>query len=230
MYAPQGRFVSRDPIGYRGGLNLMNYVVSSPINQTDSSGQYHGLDGGLIECEHQHAVINPTNRTDSKGYCGCNYSPSRSDAQCCADALAQYNKQGVNPEAGFILCDGREVICVYTQNLGNSYPELTDPNAKNVFARCLREHERSHLLDPHLQWMQCDGGISLGAFPLGEEMEGSECTAYKSELICLDRQMDLDPKCDAKCRAQIAALMKKEKDGPLTQHCKAANRSPDIED
>jgi len=38
-YSPAtGRFLSRDPIGYKNGLNLYQYVLSSPILYTDSMG------------------------------------------------------------------------------------------------------------------------------------------------------------------------------------------------
>jgi RHS repeat-associated protein len=38
------RFVNRDPIGYRGGINLYEYVRDNPVRRTDPSGQ-DGNDG-----------------------------------------------------------------------------------------------------------------------------------------------------------------------------------------
>ena len=33
-----GRFLTRDPIGYAGGLNLYAYTVGNPVNRADPSG------------------------------------------------------------------------------------------------------------------------------------------------------------------------------------------------
>lgn len=38
-YSPRlGRFVSEDPIGFRGGINLYRYVVNNPLKWKDSNG------------------------------------------------------------------------------------------------------------------------------------------------------------------------------------------------
>ena len=34
----RGWFISRDPIGFRGGINLYAYVGNNPVNKTDPSG------------------------------------------------------------------------------------------------------------------------------------------------------------------------------------------------
>ena len=44
-YEPQvGRFASRDPIRYRGGLNLYAYVIADPTNRVDPSGMIDSSD------------------------------------------------------------------------------------------------------------------------------------------------------------------------------------------
>jgi RHS repeat-associated protein len=45
QYIPAwGRFMQPDPIGYSGGNNLYAYVYNDPINGTDASGLYAGVD------------------------------------------------------------------------------------------------------------------------------------------------------------------------------------------
>ena len=34
-----GRFISKDPIGFKGGINLYNYTDSNPVNRTEPTGE-----------------------------------------------------------------------------------------------------------------------------------------------------------------------------------------------
>ncbi len=54
FYAPDhGRFLNRDPIGFRGGANLFEYAASSPVQVTDAA----GLAPGDLWTGEQHAVF-----------------------------------------------------------------------------------------------------------------------------------------------------------------------------
>jgi RHS repeat-associated protein len=42
-YDPKvGRFVTKDPIGFKGGINVFAYVLNNPVNRTDPEGLYPG--------------------------------------------------------------------------------------------------------------------------------------------------------------------------------------------
>lgn len=48
FYNPSsGRFMTRDAIGYKGGVNVYNYVANNPINRSDSTG-YQGVIIGTL--------------------------------------------------------------------------------------------------------------------------------------------------------------------------------------
>jgi RHS repeat-associated protein len=65
-YNPQtGRYITPDPIGLEGGINLFSYVANSPVNRTDPLGLWF---------EGMNVANNPANKVDRNG--------SQSSTQC----------------------------------------------------------------------------------------------------------------------------------------------------
>lgn len=70
--AESGRWLSADPIGEAGGLNLYGYVLGNPINAWDPL----GLDICLKTYDGSHAAVNITDPTSKSGYSEYHYAPA----------------------------------------------------------------------------------------------------------------------------------------------------------
>lgn len=89
-YSPtMGRWINRDPIGERGGVNLYIMVDNSPINKTDLLG---------LECCGKHNL--------KAGEGCCNDVVYNLKKQCCIDGKAIYDKEpidtGVSINQGYV--------------------------------------------------------------------------------------------------------------------------------
>jgi len=82
VYQPStGRWVSIDPIGERGGLNLYGFVGNNPASRVDPLGlSYYG--GGGADFKEKLACV-----------CACGISKCKKAAQLASDALAEAQKR-----------------------------------------------------------------------------------------------------------------------------------------
>jgi RHS repeat-associated protein len=84
-----GRWVTRDPIGYVGGVNLYGYVSGNPVNRGDPS----GLSKSFSDCWHA-CMVKEMGPSFSKlsvycvGVAMCCAVPSPATGYCCTAALA----------------------------------------------------------------------------------------------------------------------------------------------
>lgn len=117
-YDPQqGRFMSEDPIGFAGGINLYVYVKNSPTNLTDPSGQGWVENLGYGEC--CGASRDCSNRCNLEGLDDQQKACAKHD-KCLKDSGHQYYeidneavakchqdlcKESTDPLLRFIFCD-----------------------------------------------------------------------------------------------------------------------------
>ena len=82
FYDPKiGRYITQDPIGYSGGMNLYNYVNSDPINNADPTGEILPAIGAVASrvvmayascvafCKAEHMIFNAINGCETDDNC-----------------------------------------------------------------------------------------------------------------------------------------------------------------
>jgi RHS repeat-associated protein len=160
-----GRFLGRDPIGFKGSpYNLHELAKSSPILRRDPLG---------LACAKE-----------------CEEKDRRSEFECCkaSRSAKEIDDNGnlvpfvVNIKGLTFCCDGRPVTCVY--------PEVFRPRHRSnmgflIVAHCTKVHEESHRPDIAPCRNECPS-LDWATFTDGKKAEvESECKARQKELDCL---------------------------------------------
>jgi RHS repeat-associated protein len=171
-HAGLGRFVQRDPIGYRvGEVNLFRYSRNKPLIYTDPSGYAEEQSGERSIAERRE--------------------------ECCTELKRQVDA-GRHPNIGgadgiAICCGDTPISCIFTD--GDGFRGMTNERARAIFAVCLQFHESQHVWDLAGLCPKCpesDTQISFSSFPflegddhLGAPGARAECRALRTELACL---------------------------------------------
>ena len=178
--------MSRDPIGYEGGVNLYRYVRNAPLGRTDPTGL---LDLTVPIFISQCSLIGPI----------------RSDKQCCDAVRNNKDKLGIHATVlGVVVCcDGKKRACALT----SSHSGATDPTATAISESCIRVHEKSHFPGT-MTCRHIPHGIWIPSFkPVPGQVPGAvkvreECLAHARQVQCL---LEGKEKCanNAACLGQV---------------------------
>lgn len=183
--ADLGRWITRDPLGYRDGQSLYVYTRNNGIRNTDSTGLF------CASCEqggNQQAPV------DTEGPCGKNHPdvppdpdppgewqdpfPSHTGEpitwtreRCCKihQQLPGPDKYGSSE-----CCGGVRVTCVYEDRIRKDYP-----TASSIIGECVQDHENHHT-----RCKDCSVMPAIWCCPKG----CVECWAYEEELNCIARK------------------------------------------
>ena len=107
FYAPEmGRWINRDPIGERGGLNLYAFAVNDPVARYDILGLL-----GCFECGEWENVGEPywenTGSSLTMGARDCSYKQYQDKSKPCRFCCIPYTKPGRDEVgSGGSLCQG----------------------------------------------------------------------------------------------------------------------------
>ena len=106
-----GRWISQDPIGINGGINLYAYVGNGSINAIDPSGLVKmWIGGGKSDCDYY------KKKCDEQSACGPKDSYYCKAIQCCRDfsdtlinrcvrrCLIVSDQSGVGPATAHVVC------------------------------------------------------------------------------------------------------------------------------
>jgi hypothetical protein len=166
--AGTGRYTSPDPLRFSNAWEIYAYANGRPTVMVDRLGLQVGLGTAT-------------------------YGPSDSDAaSCCSMALSLGFFEASGGGGLVVCCNGTKVPCALVRT-GLSHQGM---QIQSFLTRCILHHETGHIIDLPPCPPQC--GVTPAKFPSGEQRRQSECTAYGTEIACLETSKPLcanDPVC-----------------------------------
>ena len=219
-----GRWLSRDPIGELGGLNLYAAMGNDPIDRIDPWGRCAssvsclgpggGWGGGVFNlwllCRPQKPPTSkPASQPASQPTTKPAYVPL-GDRDCGEDICTKHcdDHPGV---FGSTLCDGKGGFCTCICRGNKSGSEANERYGPlfGLYESCSLRHEQRHLLilgkekkNPCLdaQGKPLPGGTEI---PTTKEWE---CSAYDSEMVCITQGVPEGCYADEVCRDALEKL------------------------
>jgi hypothetical protein len=176
FYNPEtGRWLSRDPIGERGGPNLQVQVQNDPIGKIDalgkvkwddsSPGEAENLDGCLDACDELCFRFGPFNNfTSCYCYCWKKFPPTpRGKSQ--AMLIAEWQK--LHPYVSWPTCsDGKPAEAHHTRPLADGGAD----DGSNIQPMCADAHRNRHKGNgDYIRWGKRKGRTCKKSDPLDQE-------------------------------------------------------------
>ena len=198
-----GRFLSRDPIGFKGSeWDLYELFNTKVLVERDPSGLGGGgALAGFARCCGGVTYDSRTNCCD-----GSNIISMRSCEVCCSEVRRIKAAQNTPiKDYGFTACcDGKWCAC----NTKDTWTHITNSKSKDIIASCVDKHEKTHFPD-HPDPCEC-GKIARRGQQDRYWEDWNECEGYSTEYSCLRRNKSLcngDLECEYDVEQRMGSVV-----------------------